>query len=69
MWTQSRYFYCKKKELEKISNFTGGWTIKKVPKYENTYIQGTYTGLVKFEMKNGKWKTNHLGNQLFHQNI
>ncbi len=54
-------FIVNKNKLKKISNFTGGWTIKKVPEYENIYIQGTYTGLVKFEMKNGEWKTKHLG--------
>ena len=41
--------------FKKISNFTGGWTIKKVPERNDTYIQGTYSGLVKFEKKNGEW--------------
>lgn len=54
-------FLVNKNKLKKISNFTGGWTIKKIPDYDNLYLQGTYTGLVKFEMKNGEWKTKHLG--------
>lgn len=47
--------------IKKISNFTGGWTIQKVPERNNTYIQGTYSGLVKFEKQDGIWKTKHLG--------
>ncbi|WP_233265981.1 helix-turn-helix transcriptional regulator [Formosa sp. L2A11] len=43
----------------KISSFTGGWTIKKVPERNNTYIQGTYSGLVKFEKIDGVWTTKH----------
>ncbi|MFB9053211.1 LuxR C-terminal-related transcriptional regulator [Formosa undariae] len=41
--------------FKQISNFTGGWAIKKVPERADTYIQGTYSGLVKFEKKNGAW--------------
>ncbi|MEO1030005.1 MAG: LuxR C-terminal-related transcriptional regulator [Bacteroidota bacterium] len=48
-------------KLKQISSFTGGWTIKKVPERLNTYIQGTYSGLVKFENTNGKWQVSHLG--------
>lgn len=48
-------------KLTWISNFTGGWTIKKVPERNHTYIQGTYTGLVKFEKRNNKWDVKHLG--------
>ncbi|NRD22243.1 transcriptional regulator [Winogradskyella litoriviva] len=48
-------------KLTWISNFTGGWTIKKVPERNHTYIQGTYTGLVKFEKRNNKWEVKHLG--------
>lgn len=44
-----------------ISNHTGGWVIKKVPERNHTYIQGTYSGLVKFEKKDGKWEVKHLG--------
>ena len=43
----------------KISSFTGGWTIKKVPERTDTYIQGTYSGLVKFEKKEGTWTVKH----------
>ena len=44
-----------------ISSHTGGWTIKKVPERNDTYIQGTYSGLVKFEKKFNKWHVKHLG--------
>ncbi|MDA0177767.1 transcriptional regulator [Mesoflavibacter profundi] len=43
-----------------ISNYTGGWTIKKVPE-KNIYIQGTYAGLVKFSKNNSNWTSSHLG--------
>lgn len=45
--------------FKKISNFTGGWTIKKVPERNDTYIQGTYSGLVKFEKQDGEWTVKH----------
>ena len=48
-------------KLNLISNFTGGWTIKKVPEQTNLYIQGTYAGLVRFKNENGKWNVKHLG--------
>ncbi|WP_299099330.1 LuxR C-terminal-related transcriptional regulator [uncultured Winogradskyella sp.] len=48
-------------QLTLISDFTGGWTIKKVPESSHTYIQGTYTGLVKFKKNNDKWIVKHLG--------
>lgn len=47
--------------IKKISDFTGGWTIQKVPERDHTYIQGTYAGLVKFEKKFGEWHIKHLG--------
>lgn len=53
-----------KNNLKLISGFTGGWIIKKVPEQESIYIQGTYTGLVKFEDNNGKWESKHLGNTI-----
>ncbi|WP_142785513.1 helix-turn-helix and ligand-binding sensor domain-containing protein [Changchengzhania lutea] len=49
------------KKLKKISNSTGGWVIKKVPESNNTYIQGTYAGLVKYKYVNGEWVVLHLG--------
>lgn len=48
-------------KLKLISDFTGGWVIKKVPEKTNLYIQGTYAGLVRFKMENGKWTVKHLG--------
>ncbi|MEP5255715.1 MAG: LuxR C-terminal-related transcriptional regulator [Winogradskyella arenosi] len=54
-------FIVENDQLTLISDYTGGWTIKKVPERQGTYIQGTYSGLVKFEKKNGVWKAQHLG--------
>ena len=54
-------FIVNQNQIKKISDFTGGWTIKKVPEQSQTYIQGTYTGLVKFEKKAGEWHVKHLG--------
>lgn len=48
-------------KIKLISSFTGGWTIKKVPEKENSYIQGTYAGLVSFKKENEKWHIKHLG--------
>ncbi len=54
-------FIVKNNRLQKISNFTGGWTIKKQPEKTNTYIQGTYAGLVNFERNNNIWEAQHAG--------
>ncbi len=41
-------------KIEKISDITGGWTIKP---YDDLLLEGTYTGLVTFSKDiNGKWK-------------
>ena len=40
-------------EVRKISDITGGWTIRK---YNDLLIEGTYTGIIFFRKdKNGKW--------------
>lgn len=54
-------FLIKDKKLVSISNFTGGWTLKKVPELNNVYVEGTYAGLVRFEKGNGRWSDKHLG--------
>ncbi|WP_040279540.1 helix-turn-helix and ligand-binding sensor domain-containing protein [Psychroserpens damuponensis] len=54
-------FIVEKDKLTLISNYTGGWTIKKLPEKNHTYIQGTYSGLVKFEKNEGEWLVTHLG--------
>ncbi|TXN37162.1 Two component regulator three Y domain-containing protein [Flagellimonas hymeniacidonis] len=42
--------------LDKISPFSGGYEIKKVPTQNTTYIQGTYNGLVKYSKnENNVW--------------
>jgi len=48
-------------QITLISPHTGGWVLKKVPETEHTYIQGTYTGLVRLKKENGKWEAKHLG--------
>ena len=53
-------FLIQNKKLNKISNSTGGWVIKKVPESNSIFIQGTYAGLVKYKYENGKWNTLHL---------
>ncbi|WP_026714913.1 helix-turn-helix and ligand-binding sensor domain-containing protein [Flavobacterium daejeonense] len=47
-------------KLKKISNHTGGWTIKKTPETPNVYIQSTYIGFVKFKKKNNEWNAKHI---------
>ncbi|WP_027137592.1 helix-turn-helix and ligand-binding sensor domain-containing protein [Gaetbulibacter saemankumensis] len=47
-------------KLKKISNYTGGWVIEKVPESPNIYIQGSYAGLIKYEYFNGEWKVTHV---------
>ncbi|MGV8945427.1 MAG: transcriptional regulator [Lutibacter sp.] len=54
-------YLVKNNRLKLISNFTGGWVINKVPEQKNTYIQGTYAGLVSFKKINGEWQAKHLG--------
>ncbi|WP_178983354.1 helix-turn-helix and ligand-binding sensor domain-containing protein [Winogradskyella helgolandensis] len=54
-------FIVDKNKFTNISTHTGGWTIKKVPERKHTYIQGTYSGLVKFEKISGEWHVKHLG--------
>ncbi|WP_420574653.1 LuxR C-terminal-related transcriptional regulator [Kordia sp.] len=54
-------FIVNKNEIKQISDFNGGWTIHKVPEHENLYIQGTYAGLIKFQLRNGKWEVKHMG--------
>lgn len=54
-------FLVNKNQIQKISDFTGGWTIQKVPEHDDLYMQGTYAGLVKFQQNKGKWETKHMG--------
>jgi len=49
------------KQLKTLSNFTGGWVIKKVPEHANMYMEGTYTGLVRYKKEKGIWVSKHLG--------
>lgn len=44
-------------KLEKVSNITGGYQLVKVPESENTFLQGTYTGVAKYQKsQNGDWQ-------------
>ncbi len=54
-------YLVKNKKLKKVSDFTGGWIIKKVPEKKNMFIQGTYAGLVRYKLQNGNWSVKHLG--------
>ncbi|MFZ2284231.1 MAG: transcriptional regulator [Lutibacter sp.] len=54
-------YLVKNNTLKLISAYTGGWVINKVPEQKNTYVQGTYAGLVSFKKVNGEWRVRHLG--------
>lgn len=44
-------------KIEKLTSFSGGWTIKKLNSNPNILIQGTYTGLLLFNKNSqGKWQ-------------
>lgn len=44
-------------KLEKVSSFSGGYEIKKIPEQNSSYMQGTYNGLVKYKkIENGSWE-------------
>ena len=54
-------YLVKNNTLKLISAYTGGWVINKVPEQKNTYVQGTYAGLVSFKKIDGEWQVKHLG--------
>ncbi|SFZ94324.1 regulatory protein, luxR family [Flaviramulus basaltis] len=54
-------FLVEDNKLKKISSFTGGWVIKKVPEHKNVFVQGTYAGLVRYKYINGNWDVKHMG--------
>jgi len=44
-------------KIEKLTTYSGGWTIKKLNSNPNLLIQGTYTGLLLFNKNaSGKWQ-------------
>lgn len=44
-------------KIEKLTGYSGGWTIKKLNSNPNILIQGTYTGLLLFNKNSsGKWQ-------------
>lgn len=55
-------FLVKNKQVTLISNYTGGFVVKKTPIDKGVYVQGTYGGLVKLTKNNkNKWIAKHLG--------
>ncbi len=49
-------FKIKAAALEKISDITGGYQFAKVPEKNATYLQGTYTGIAKYQKdQKGEW--------------
>ncbi|MFC6997199.1 triple tyrosine motif-containing protein [Rufibacter roseus] len=47
-------------QILKISDFKGGWTLKKLGSHSNMLIQGTYTGLVLYKKDTaGNWVLSH----------
>ncbi len=53
-------YLVEKDKIKLISNFTGGWVIKKVPEQSNIFMQGTYAGIVRFKYGNGNWEVKHM---------
>ena len=54
-------FLVKDKQLFPLSNYTGGWSIQYVPEHKDIYIEGTYSGLVRFKKNASNWEVKHLG--------
>ncbi|WP_228851332.1 helix-turn-helix and ligand-binding sensor domain-containing protein [Aegicerativicinus sediminis] len=55
-------FIVENEAIEWISSYTGGWTLKKIPEKPDSYIQGTYAGVVRFSnLENSNWNVKHLG--------
>ena len=47
--------------LERISSFTGGYQIQRIPERSASYIQGTYNGLALFrKLNNDSWQTERI---------
>lgn len=52
-------FLIENNHLEKLSNFSGGYSIIRVPNNPNRLIQSTYSDLVVYAKDSGKWKVSH----------
>ncbi|PIF00074.1 MAG: Two component regulator three Y domain-containing protein [Maribacter sp.] len=49
-------FVINKETIRKISDISGGYQIVKIPGTESAFLQGTYTGIAKYQKdKNGDW--------------
>ncbi|MEP3208896.1 MAG: Two component regulator three Y domain-containing protein [Maribacter sp.] len=54
-------FILSNKTLIKVSNISGGYQIIKIPEKASTFLQGTYTGMAKFEKdEQGVWSTQRI---------
>ncbi|MEZ4802953.1 MAG: LuxR C-terminal-related transcriptional regulator [Gelidibacter sp.] len=54
-------YVVEKDKIKFLSSQTGGWVLKRVPEQNHLYMQGAYTGLVKFSNHTGKWEVKHMG--------
>ena len=54
-------YIVEKNRLKLISSQTGGWVLKKAPERKDIFIQGTYTGLVRYIKDEQEWKVKNLG--------
>lgn len=54
-------YLVEKDKIKFLSAQTGGWVLKKIPEQNNLYLQGAYTGIVKFENIKGNWSVEHMG--------
>ncbi len=54
-------YLVEKDKIKLLSAQTGGWVLKRVPEQSNLYMQGAYTGIVKFENNTNNWDVQHLG--------
>ncbi|MCF8273609.1 MAG: helix-turn-helix transcriptional regulator [Flavobacteriaceae bacterium] len=54
-------FLVKNNQLIPVYSSSGGWIIKRVPEHKDIYIEGTYSGLVRFKKNGTTWDQKHLG--------
>jgi len=52
-------FVIKNDKIDKISNYSGGYSIIKFPQNPNLLIQSTYSNLVVYKKERGKWTFSH----------
>lgn len=47
-------------QIQAVSDISGGYAFAKAPETMGTYIQGTYTGLAKYQKTGFKWQVNEI---------